>query len=158
MTIEEALERIYDCAANHSAEFYPHMADLEAYQVVEDAISKAKERENNKRMTNFEKHLLERGMAEMARYPAGTVVYGFKDEDGFYGYEKVAVYPDKRGYEIHVGPPYLITLSGNAPKKGDEREFVDKELLLFREHLERMIALRDELDAIENPWEERKLP
>lgn len=107
-------------------------------------------------MTNFEKYLIEHGMAEMKRYPVGTVVYGFKDEDGFYGYEQVVVYPNGGGYEIHVGPPYLICLSKNKPEKGGEKEFIDLETQLFKEHLERMIAFRNELNAIQDPWKEAK--
>ena len=105
-------------------------------------------------MTNFEKYLIEHHMAEMERYPVGTVVYGFRDEDGFYGYETVAVYPNKRGYEIRVGPPYLILFDENKPGKGDEKEFIERELQWFKEHLERMIAFRNELNAIQDPWEE----
>lgn len=43
MNTREALKRLYDCAECHSADFYPHMADMEAHKTVEDAIDKIDE-------------------------------------------------------------------------------------------------------------------
>jgi hypothetical protein len=42
----------------------------------------------------IEDYLISKGMAELKRYPVGTIVYAYHDEDGFIGEEEVILFPN----------------------------------------------------------------
>lgn len=104
-------------------------------------------------MTKLEKFLIDHGLAEKKRYPVGTVIYGFCDNDGFYGYDEVYVQPG-RHFELSVGYPYIILLDAARPSAATEEAFINDKLFLLQKHLRWAIKFRDQLNAIENPWEE----
>lgn len=104
-------------------------------------------------MTNIEKYLIEHGFAEKERYPVGTVTYMTKDESGFYGGDEIVILPSHE-YEILVGYPYHIVMDRLAPADGCERIYLDSVMAAFEDHLKWAIRLRDELNAVEDPWGE----
>lgn len=104
-------------------------------------------------MTKLEKFLIDHGMAEKERYSIGTVVYGFCDEDGFYGYDEIYVRPGHH-FALSVGYPCVISLDATHPSPDTADGFIEDKLFTLQEHLRWAIKFRDQLNAIENPWEE----
>lgn len=104
-------------------------------------------------MTKLEKFLIHYGLAEKKRYHIGTIVYGFKDDDGFYGYDEVCVRPGHY-FELSIGYPYIISLDATHPSPENADVFIADKLSVFESHLKWAIEFRDQLNAIENPWKE----
>lgn len=104
-------------------------------------------------MTKIEQFLINHGLAEMKRYPIGSIVYGFKDEDGFYGTDTVTVFPGDY-FVLDIGYPYHITLDSTHPSPADTGTFIADTLTTFESHLKWVIEFRNQLNSIENPWEE----
>lgn len=104
-------------------------------------------------MTKLEQFLIRRGMAEMKRFRSGVIVYGFKDEDGFYGNDTVYVRPGSY-FELSIGYPYILTLNRNYPSPVIVDSFIADTLSTLESHLRWAFRFRDQLNEIENPWEE----
>lgn len=104
-------------------------------------------------MTKLEKFLINSGLAATRRYPSGVIVYRFRDDDGFYGYDEVFVRPG-HFFELSIGYPYSVSLDATHPWPVEVDSFIVDKLLEFQEHLRWAIKFRDQLNAIENPWEE----
>ena len=101
----------------------------------------------------IEDYLKSKGMAELKRYPVGTIVYAYHDEDGFIGEEEVILFPNHVSgptWEIKVGLPYIVML-----EEGDdeEEEIVRCQLADYEQHLRRMLKFKKALQDLENPWE-----
>lgn len=102
-------------------------------------------------MTKLEKFLIQCGLAKTRCYPIGTIVYRFRDEDGFYGYDEVLVRPGHY-FELSIGYPYGVSIDATHPSDVDA--FIADKLSVFESHLKWAIKFRDQLNAIENPWKE----
>lgn len=103
----------------------------------------------------IEDYLISKGMAELKRYPIGTIVYAYHDEDGFIGEEEVILFPNHTNgptWEIKVGLPYVV-MFGEGNDREEAHEAVKRHLADYEQHLWRMLELRKALQDLENPWE-----
>ena len=104
-------------------------------------------------MTKIEQFLIEHSFGLVREHPSGVIVYHLQDEDGFYGYDEIVLFPKLDHWELHIASPDVAVIDDSRLAPEDESNFITTELALYERSLVWALNLNQELNDLENPWE-----